>query len=81
MELRQFLEFAWQQGWTSQPLSLAIPKIACRVHPDSPTYLSEQQLGLLLASWDPRTAQGQRDLAIGLCLARLGLRAGEVAAL
>jgi integrase len=27
------------------------------------------------------TAQGKRDLAIGLCLARLGLRAGEVAAL
>jgi integrase/recombinase XerD len=79
--LRQFLEFALQQGWTSQPLSLAIPKIACRVHHDLPTSLSEQQLGLLLASRDRRTAQGQRDLAIGLCLARLGLRAGEVAAL
>jgi site-specific recombinase XerD len=38
-------------------------------------------LELLLGSWDTNTAQGQRDLAIGLCLARLGLRAAEVAAL
>jgi integrase/recombinase XerD len=79
--IRQFLDFAQQQGWTSHPLSLAIPKIACRTHHDLPVYLSEEQLGLLLGSWDLSTSQGQRDLAIGLCLARLGLRAGEVAAL
>lgn len=79
--IRQFLNFAQQQGWISQPLSLAIPKIACRTHYDLPVYLSEEQLGLLLGSWDLSTSQGQRDLAIGLCLARLGMRAGEVAAL
>jgi site-specific recombinase XerD len=79
--LRHFLQFAQQQGWISPPLSLAVPQIACRVHHDLPTYLSEQQLDLLLSSWDRSTAQGRRDLAIGLCLARLGLRAGEVAAL
>jgi site-specific recombinase XerD len=79
--IRQFLDFAQQQGWTRQPLSQAIPKIACRTHHDLPVYLSQEQLGLLLASWDLSTAEGQRDLAIGLCLARLGMRAGEVAAL
>ena len=79
--LRCFLRFAQQQGWISQPLALAIPAIACREHHDLPHYLSEPQLKLLLASWDHSTAQGQRDLAIGLCLARLGLRAAEVAAL
>lgn len=79
--LRQFLRFAQQQAWIRQPLSLTIPKIACRAHHDLPTFLSEQQLSLLLASWDPSTGQGQRDLAIGLCLARLGMRAGEVAGL
>jgi site-specific recombinase XerD len=62
-------------------LSLAIPKIACRTHHDLPVYLSQEQLALLLASWDLSTSEGQRDLAIGLCLARLGMRAGEVAAL
>ncbi len=79
--LRQFLRFAHGQGWVSGAISLAVPKMACRVQKDLPVYLSEEQLRLLLGSWDRTTAQGQRDLAIGLCLARLGLRAGEVAAL
>lgn len=79
--LRSFLQFAQQQGWISQDLSLAVPAIASRVHHDLPGYLSEVQLELVLASWDRSTPQGQRDWAIGLCLARLGLRAGEVAAL
>jgi site-specific recombinase XerD len=79
--LRQFLNFAQQQGWTNRPLSLAVPSIASPARNDLPAYLNRQQLDLLLNSWDRRTAQGQRDFAIGLCLARLGMRAGEVAAL
>jgi site-specific recombinase XerD len=79
--LRHFLRFAQRQGWTGGGLSLGMPKIACRVQKDLPVYLSKEQLQLLLGSWDRKTAQGRRDLAIGLCLARLGLRAGEVAAL
>ena len=79
--LRHFLNFAQQQGWIRQPLSLAVPAIACGAKNDLPAYLSQQQLDLLLQSWDGSTARGQRDLAIGLCLARLGMRAGEVAAL
>jgi len=79
--LRQFLRFTEQQGWTGPLLSLAVPKIACREHNDLPAYLNQEQLDLLLAGWDPTTAEGQRDLAIGLCLVRLGMRAGEVGAL
>jgi site-specific recombinase XerD len=79
--LRQFLRFAQQQGWTEQALSLAVPKIACRRQADLPVYLSQSQLELVLASWDRATVEGRRDLAIGLSLAKLGLRAGEVAAM
>jgi len=79
--LRNFLRFAQQRGWIHQPLELAVPKIACGAHNDLPFYLSGPQLAALLASWDRRTAEGRRDRAIGLCLARLGLRAGEVAGL
>jgi integrase len=43
--------------------------------------LTAEQVGVLLASCDRATAVGRRDLAILTLLARLGLRAGEVAAL
>jgi integrase/recombinase XerD len=79
--VRDFLRFAQQQGWTGPSLDLAVPKIACGPWNDLPVYLSQQQLELLLGSWDRSTAEGQRDRAIGLCLARLGMRAGEVAGL
>jgi len=79
--VRDFLRFAQQQGWTRQPLDSAVPKIACGAQNDLPGYLSGQQLESLLAGWDRGTPEGRRDLAIGLCLARLGLRAGEAAAL
>ncbi len=79
--VRKFLKFAHQKGWTTQPLGVAVPKIARRVHHDLPAYLSEEQLALLLGCWDCDTAEGKRDFAIGLCLARLGMRAGEVAAI
>lgn len=79
--LRQFLRFIQQQGWIEQSLSLTVPQIACRTANNLPAFLTEPQLGQLLASCDTNTADGRRDRAIILCLARLGLRAGELAAL
>ncbi len=79
--VRDFLRFAQQQGWIGPSLDLAVPKIACGAWNDLPVYLTQEQLELLLGSWDRSTAEGQRDRAIGLCLARLGMRAGEVAGL
>jgi integrase len=46
-----------------------------------PKGLEPDQLRRLLASCDRRTPTGRRDYAIMLLLARLGLRAGEVARL
>lgn len=79
--VRDFLRFAQEQGWTSQSLDRAVPRIACGAQNDLPAYLTQPQLRLLLASWNSPTAENRRNLAIALCLARLGLRAGEVAAL
>jgi site-specific recombinase XerD len=79
--LRQFLRFSHQQGWTEQPLSLAVPQVACRAARDLPGYLTEPELTQLLNKGDTSTVDGRRDRAILLCLARLGLRAGELAAL
>lgn len=79
--LRHFLRFARQRAWVRQDLDLGVPKIACGPQNDLPVFLSRPQLASLLASWDRTTPEGARDLAIGLCLAKLALRAGEVAAL
>ena len=79
--VRDFLRFARQQGWTSGFQDLGVPKIACGARNDLPVYLSAPQLESLLAGWDRSTPEGARDLAIGLCLAKLGLRASEVAGL
>lgn len=80
--LRDFLRFTHQQGWTADAaLAEGVPKIAGGAHNDLPAYLSDAQLSTLLTSWDRTRPNGVRDLAIGLCVARLGLRAGEVAAL
>lgn len=44
-----------------------------------PAFLSPEQVGQVLAATDRSTPVGRRDYAILLLLARLGLRAGEVA--
>ncbi|HUZ27487.1 MAG TPA: tyrosine-type recombinase/integrase [Streptosporangiaceae bacterium] len=78
--LRSLLRFWHLQGLTSGPLDQAVPKIANR-RPGLPRPLEPRQVQALLASCDRGTADGRRDLAMLTLLARLGLRAGEVAGL
>jgi integrase len=49
--------------------------------PAIPRAIGDKQIRQLLASFNRRTATGRRDYAIVLLLARLGLRANEVARL
>lgn len=65
----------------STPLVSAVPKVAGRRAGAPPSGLSAAQVARLLASCDRRRGVGRRDHAILMLLARLGLRAGEVAAL
>jgi site-specific recombinase XerD len=78
--LRSLLRFWHLQGLTGGPLDRAVPKAANR-RPGLPRPLEQGQVAALLASCDQQTAAGRRDLAMLTLLARLGLRAGEVAAL
>jgi integrase/recombinase XerD len=78
--LRSLLRFWHLQGLTSGPLDRAVPKVANR-RPGLPRPLEPAQVQAMLASCDRGTAAGRRDLAILTLLARMGLRAGEVAGL
>lgn len=68
-------------GLTGQSLAAAAPRVAGWSQAGLPRALEPAQVAALLATCDPGTATGRRDLAILRLLARLGLRAGEVAAL
>ena len=79
--LRSMLSFFYIEGSIDRPLAQAVPSPAGWTLAGLPKALSEAQVSSLLASCDRETATGRRDLAILTLLARIGLRAGEVAAL
>lgn len=79
--LRSFLRFCHLQGLIEADLSGAAMAVTGRRHPSLPRGISSADAKALTRSCDRRRAIGRRDHAIILMLLRLGLRAGEVAAL
>lgn len=77
--LRSFLRYVRYRGDIAQDLASAVPVVANWSMQSIPRAISAEQTRRLLASIDRRTAVGRRDYAILLLLARLGLRACEVA--
>lgn len=79
--LRCLLRYLHVEGLISVPLEWAVPGVADLRDRSLPRGLEPAAVKKLLASCDRRRTVGRRDYAILLLLARLGLRAGEVAAL
>jgi site-specific recombinase XerD len=79
--VRSFLRYAWVSGWTAADLAVAVGPVITHRSGRLPKALAAGDLGRLLASPDRRTTTGLRDYAVLMLLARLGLRAGEVAGL
>jgi site-specific recombinase XerD len=79
--LRSLLRFLHGAGVIDRPLAEAVPRLASWKLAGLPQAISAQQVTALLASCDRASVVGRRDAAIVTVLARLGLRAGEVAAL
>jgi len=79
--LRSFLRFLHFSGRIGEPLARAVVCPPPWPHSPVPETLSEAQVRALLKSFDRTKPIGRRDLAIALCLCRLGLRAMEVASL
>jgi site-specific recombinase XerD len=79
--LRSLLGFFFLEGLTTSPLAGAVPAVAPWRGARLPRALEEKAAARLLSSCDRRTTAGRRDYAILVLLVRLGLRAGEVAAL
>jgi integrase/recombinase XerD len=79
--VRSLLRYLHVAGLVGLPLQWAVPGIADLRDRSLPRGLEAEAVKALLSSCDRRRTVGRRDYAILLLLWRLGLRAGEVAAL
>jgi integrase/recombinase XerD len=79
--LRSLFGFLYLEGVIDRPLAGAVPSVASWRLSGLPKGLSREEVAGLLESCDRASAVGRRDLAMLMLLARLGLRAGEVARL
>ena len=79
--LRAFLRFCYLQGLTLNNLASVIPAVAYVGQSSLAKNVELSDIHRLLESCDRTTASGSRNFAILSVLARLGLRAREVAAM
>ena len=79
--LRSLLRYLHVAGLIEAPLVWAVPAVADLRDRNLPRGLEPAAVSRMLASCDRRRLVGRRDYAILLLLSRLGLRAGEVAAM
>lgn len=79
--LRAYLRFLIARGVCQPGLDRAVPMVAEWRLSTLPRYLPSVDVERLITACDARTRGGLRDRAILLLLARLGLRAGDVATL
>lgn len=79
--LRMFLRFLIAEGSCQASLLGAIPVVPNWRLTSLPRYLPPEHIERLISSCDPLSSIGKRDRAILLLLARLGLRAGDIAQL
>jgi site-specific recombinase XerD len=76
-----FLRYLIAEGRCAAGLEGSIPVLAHWRLSSLPRYLQSEEVERVIASCDPATPMGKRDRAILLLLARLGLRAGDIAQL
>ena len=79
--MRSFLRFLYYKRLVEIDFSHTVPKVAFWRFSTLPRFLSTEQVRQVLGHCDRTTPLGRRDYAILLLLARLGLRASEVAQL
>jgi site-specific recombinase XerD len=79
--LRSYFTFLRLRGDIQMDLASGVPAVACWRLSTVPKFLKPNDVQKLLDSCDQTTTKGQRDYAVLLLLARLGLRGGELVAM
>ena len=76
---RMYLRFLSMQGHCEASLADAVPTVVQQKFSTLPRHLPQDDIEHIIATCDRKTPIGMRDYAILLLLARLALRAGDVA--
>ena len=79
--VRAFLRGAFRAGLSETDLAAAVVGVSARARSSLPKSLSTDDAAALLGSCDQTSRSGRRDFAVLVLLTRMGLRAGEAAAL
>ena len=79
--LRNFFQYLFKNGLTKTNLALCVPSIAQRYDARLPRHLHPDQVEAVLRAVRADARFGQRNYAMVLLMARLGLRAPEVVAI
>ena len=80
-DLRTLLRYLYLAGRLEVDLGTAMPPVATWRGKTLPAVMHPAEVDTLIASCDRSGRSGRRDRAVLILMARLGLRAGEVAAL
>lgn len=79
--VKAFLRYAFEEQLTGTDYSKIIHRDNYKQQPKVPSVFSEEEITCLLASVDRSSPSGKRDYAVILLAAKLGMRAGDIAAL
>jgi site-specific recombinase XerD len=77
--VRMFVRFLIAHGECSEALQHSIPRVGKWGQAALPRYVAQEAVECVIAACEANTPLGLRDRAVLLLLARLGLRAGDVA--
>jgi integrase/recombinase XerD len=80
-DLRALLRYLYLAGRLEADLGTAMPPVAVWRGQSLPRTMRPAEVDALIASCDRSSRSGRRDRAVLMLMARLGLRAGEVAAM
>lgn len=79
--IRRFLRYLVTQGHCSPDLIEAVPRVPTWRMTELPRYLADTDVERIVDAYDRESPVARRDHGMTLLLARLGLRAGDVAGL
>lgn len=79
--VKAFLRYVFEEQLTDIDYSQTIHRDNYKQQPRVPSVFSEEEISCLFASVDRSSPSGKRDYAIMLLAAKLGMRAGDIAAL